>query len=145
MESRSDGCTFASLRVPNRVESVRVAASFLMESAKNMRVPLASDSLFELAVVEALNNAVKHGNTGADTDAMIVCELELTGRRVTVRILDQGPGYALPAAPAPTGGSPDILAVPESGYGISIIQHVFPTVRTISRGDRFGLEMSLTV
>lgn len=144
MESRPDEGRFASLRVPSRVESVRVAASFLTQAARDMRVPLASDSLFELAVVEALNNAVKHGNTGADTGAVIVCELEFAEPRLTVRILDQGPGYALPPR-RPASGADDLASVPESGYGISIIQHVFPTVRTIARGDRFGLEMSLTV
>jgi anti-sigma regulatory factor (Ser/Thr protein kinase) len=143
--SRPDDLTFASLRVPSRVESVRVAASFLVQSARNMRVPLASDSLFELAVVEALNNAVQHGNTGQDIGAVIECELEFADQRLTVRILDQGPGYALPPAPQPEPGSDGLASLPERGYGISIIQHVFPTVRTISRGDRFGLEMSLTV
>jgi hypothetical protein len=32
-ESRPESCTFASLTLPSRVESVRVAATFLMQAA----------------------------------------------------------------------------------------------------------------
>jgi len=36
------------------------------------------------------------------------------------------------------------MSLPESGYGLSIIQSVFPTLRTISRDGHFGVEMSVT-
>ena len=143
--SRSADGSFASLKVPSRVESVRVAAAFFVQAAKDMRVPLASDSLFELAVVEALNNAVKHGNADRNAAAVILCELEFVNPRLTVRILDQGPGFEMPRASIPEPTPDDILSVPDSGRGISIIQHVFATVRTISRDSRFGVEMSLTL
>lgn len=145
-DTRPDDCCFASVTVPSRVESVRLAASFLVQAAKNMHVARADDSLFELAIVEALNNAVKHGGTGKGPGAVIVCELELADKCLTVRILDQGPGYVLPRVPRPEFRAEDIMSVPESGYGIAIIQGVFPTVRTIRRRPgEFGLEMSLTI
>ena len=140
--TRADGA-FASVMVPCRVESVRSAAAFLVQAAKDMRVSLASDSVFELAIVEALNNAVKHGNTGRN-GAMIVCELERTDDRLTVRILEQGPGFGLPLLPRPRSDPEDVMSVPDSGYGLSIIQSVFPITRTISRDGHFGLEMSVT-
>ncbi|MDO8680163.1 MAG: ATP-binding protein [Acidobacteriota bacterium] len=144
-DTRPDDCCFASVTVPSRVESVRLAASFLVQAAKNMHVPRADDSLFELAIVEALNNAVEHGHTGQGPGAVIVCELELTDQRLTIRILDQGPGYVLPRVPRSEWSADDIMSIPESGYGLSIIQGVFPTVRTIRRRPgEFGLEMSLT-
>ena len=144
-ESRPDSCTFASLTVPSRVESVRVAAAFLMQAAKDARVRLASDALFEVALVEALNNAVKHGNPANREDAVIVIEVELADQHLTVRILDQGTGFALPTRPQPEWTPDDVASIRESGYGISIIQHVFPIVRTIWRADQFGLELSLRV
>jgi anti-sigma regulatory factor (Ser/Thr protein kinase) len=142
MDPSPADAAFASLIVPSQVESVRKAATFLVQSAKDMRVPLASDSVFELAIVEALNNAIKHGDAGR-RGAMIVCEMERAAHRLTVRILDQGPGFALPIPPAKSDPE-DVLAVPESGYGLSIIQSVFPTMRTISRDGHFGVEMSVT-
>jgi len=133
---------FASFTVPSRVDAIRSAAAFLVQTAKDMRVPLAGDAAFELAIVEALNNAVKHG-TGRP-GAIIVCEIERADHRLTVRILDQGPGFDLqPLAPRRPDPE-DVMSVPESGYGLSIIQSVFPTMHTISRDGHFGLEMSVT-
>jgi anti-sigma regulatory factor (Ser/Thr protein kinase) len=135
---------FVTVTVPSQAESIRPAASFLVQAAKNMRVPPASDSGFELAIVEALNNAVKHGNTG-QPGAVIVCELERADHSVTIRILDQGPGFELHVLPPrPESRRADVSSIPESGYGLSIIQSVFPTMRTFSRTGKFGLEMSLT-
>jgi anti-sigma regulatory factor (Ser/Thr protein kinase) len=133
---------FVSVTVPSRVESIRPAASFLVQAAKTLLVPPASDPVFELAIVEALNNAVKHGHSGPG--AMIVCELERAEHRLTVRILDQGPGFDLQPMPRRESDPADVAAIPESGYGLSIIQSVFPTMRTMSGPGTFGVEMSLT-
>jgi anti-sigma regulatory factor (Ser/Thr protein kinase) len=135
---------YASVTVPSRVESIRLAADFLVQAARNMQVPRADDSRFESAIVEALNNAMEHGNADQRPDAVTVCELELVGRRLTVRILGQGPAFALPPASLPEWNVEDITTVPESGYGIHIIRDVFPMVRTIAHGGEFGIEMALT-
>lgn len=143
-EPRPNESAFASITVPSRVESIRLAAEFIVHAARNMQVPPASESLFEVAVVEALNNAIKHGNAAQRPDAFIVCELELINHSLTLRILDQGPGYTLPRTRPVEWHADDIASIPESGYGISIIQGVFPTVRTIGKAGEFGLEMTLT-
>jgi anti-sigma regulatory factor (Ser/Thr protein kinase) len=135
---------YATVTIPNRVEALRQAADFIIRSAHDMSVPAASDALFAVAITEALNNALKHGNTVARPDTQIVCELERMDHQLTVRILDQGPGFVLPPAPRPEIAASDIMAVPESGYGIPIIQRMFPVVRTISRPGKSGIEMSLT-
>lgn len=143
-QSRLPASCYASVTVPSRVESIQLAAAFLVQAARNMHVPSAGDSLFESAIVEALNNAVEHGNTAQRPGAVIVCELELAGRCLTVRILDDGPGFVLPRTPRPDWRVDDMSNIPESGFGISIIQSVFPIVRTIARPGEFGLEMALT-
>ncbi len=135
--------TFATVTVPSRVEWVRAAAVFLVQAAKSMRVPTASDAGFELAMVEALNNAVKHGNAEQE-GAVIVCEMELADRCLTVRILDQGAGFDPQQVPRPDVSGDDAASLPEGGYGVSIIQAVFPAMRTISQAGKFGVEMKLT-
>jgi serine/threonine-protein kinase RsbW len=135
---------FASVTVPSRVESIRLAAEFIVHAARTMDVPQAADSLFEVAIVEALNNAIKHGNAEQRAEASIVCELELAERTLVVRIIDQGPGYQLPRVPQPDWSPDNIASIPESGYGVGLIRGVFPTVRTVGRPGEFGLEMTLT-
>ena len=135
----------ASVTVPGRADSIRFAADFIVQFARHMQVPAAFDSLFESAIVEALNNAVKHGQTEERPEASVACELELVGQRFTVRILDQGPGFVLPQTPQAEWSANETAAIPEGGFGISIIQGVFPMVRTITRPGEFGLEMALTI
>lgn len=142
MPSTAD--SYASVTVPARVESVRLAAEFIVQAARTMQVPAASDAIFEIAIVEALNNAIEHGSAAQRPGAVIVCELERIDHRLTVRILDEGPGFVLPRTSRPEWSADDIAAVPESGFGMSIIQGVFPIVRTIARPGEFGLEMALT-
>jgi anti-sigma regulatory factor (Ser/Thr protein kinase) len=133
----------ASLTVPSRAESIRPAASFIIEAARSLHVALVSEPLFEVAIVEALTNAFKHGNRDV-ADASILCELELMDRSFVVRVLDEGSGFVLsPQAALPEWTAADIAAIPATGYGMHVIQEVFAIVRSIAREGRFGLEMEL--
>lgn len=134
---------FATITVPNRVESIRPTAQFIIDAARRMEVPAASESLFEVAIAEALNNAVRHGNAAQCPDAEILCTLRRVGRRLTVSICDQGPGFDLPGTTLDWSPA-DVASLPEGGFGLPIIQQVFPVVRTIRRPGEFGLEMALT-
>jgi anti-sigma regulatory factor (Ser/Thr protein kinase) len=118
--------------------------SFLVQTARALNVPAAQDSLFEVAVNEALANAVKHGSRG-NSDGVIVCELEIAPSQLIVRVIDNGPGFTVPAPTLPriTPGQPQ--ALPERGYGVPIIQSVFPVVRAIRSNGRFGLELRLPI
>jgi anti-sigma regulatory factor (Ser/Thr protein kinase) len=138
----------ASLSVPNRLESVRLAASFLVQTALALKIPAAENGLFEVAIVEALNNAFKHGRH--DADGSMLCELELVDRSLRVRVFDEASGapleLALPAAvaPWPERTADEWKQIPESGYGLHLIAAVFPALRAVSRDGQHGIEMELT-
>lgn len=144
--SRADGRGFATRTFPNVVESIRPAAAFVVETARSMIGDAALPPLFETAVVEALTNALKHGNSVERTDAGITCEVECAERSLTVRIFDQGDGFALPRPwrDAHPFRADDVAAIPETGFGLAIIRGVFPVLRTIERPGQFGVEMSRT-
>lgn len=132
----------ATLIVPNRTEFVRPAAAFLVQSARAHHVPAASQPVFEVAITEALTNAVKHGHPG-QAEAFIVCEIELHERQLRVRIIDGGRGFRIPDPRVPNISAQDIQSLPESGFGLPIIQSVFPVVRAIDVNNRFGVELEL--
>lgn len=134
----------ATLMVPNRVESVRPAATFFMDTARALNVAAANTPLFEVAVTEALANAVKHGHPG-DEGAVIVCELEYSPKQLTLRIIDGGRGFTVPEPRVPNITPDQVETLPESGFGLPIIQSAFPVVRAIRRGGRFGLELCLPI
>ena len=138
----------ASLTVPARIESVRPAAKFVVEMSRNLHVPAAEDNLFEVAIVEALSNALKHNLR--ESDSTILCEVEVAGRRLRVRVLDEGAPAPLAFA-LPTGAIPWSEAtkdswetIPETGYGLYLMRAVFPQITPVTRNGRHGIEMELT-
>jgi anti-sigma regulatory factor (Ser/Thr protein kinase) len=140
----ADESFFARIVVPARVESIRACAAFLVQASRSLRVPAAAEATFEMAIVEAVTNAVKHGQADQTAASSVVCELESDGHSLLVRILDAGPGFDLPPVSLPGVSSENVQALPEAGYGLPVIQAVFPGVRTVMRDGRFGLELPLS-
>lgn len=135
--------TPASLTVPASAEFVRVAAQFVLQTAKDLGVPAASAPLFEVAIVEALANAVKHGSRGRP-DATVTCEVERTHTGLSIRIYDEGEGFTPPArVEAPDPAAVGLPNIPESGYGVPIMKSVFQEIEGRREGGRFCLELKL--
>ena len=134
----------ASVTVPATPDFVRAASQFSVPTARHLGVPSASAPLFEVAIVEALANAVKHGARGKD-DATVTCEIERTDAGLTIRIYDDGEGFTLAPGPASAleAACIDIAAVPESGYGVPIMRSVFQEIEAHRRNGRFCLELKL--
>jgi anti-sigma regulatory factor (Ser/Thr protein kinase) len=131
-----------TLTVPNRIESVRPATAFLVQAARSFGVPRASDPVFEVAISEAMTNAVKHGRH-AKSSSIITCEIELVEGALTLRIIDAGSGFVVRTSGLPEISRERIDALPASGYGLPIIHTVFPVVRVINVDGRFGLELAM--
>ena len=132
----------ASLSVPSRVDTIRPASQFIIQIARMLGVAAADQSLFEVAIVEALANAFKHGNK--QREAMpIVCEIEHDVSHFAIRIFDRGAGFFAPTLPAREPDPEAIEAIRESGYGVAIIRSVFPIVKPVCRRGRFGVELEL--
>ena len=134
----------ASVTVPNRVESVRPAVAFILQISRVLKVVAAvSNPLFEVAVAEAIANAVKHGRD-SHADDSICCEVELSSTHFLLRIVYGGKEFVLPAASTlPDVDPSDTELLPESGYGVPIMLSVFSAVRPIRVRGRFGLELGL--
>ncbi len=139
----------ASITVPGRIESVRPAAAFLVEMARGFGVPAAGNHLFEVALVEALSNALKH-NVRGDPGSALHCEIEITGRHLSVRVLDEAarsplaltiPAGAMPWSDAAPGSWETI---PDTGYGLHLMNAVFPAIAPVTRDGRHGIELKLT-
>lgn len=129
-----------TLTVPSRVESVRPATAFLVRAAREFDRTVATEPVFEVAISEAVANAVTHGS-GDAADATITCQVAVEDGDLTVRIIDDGGDFDVRRRALPDLSADEFEAIPESGYGLPIIQSVFASVRVISVDGRFGLEM----
>ena len=134
--------------MPGRIASVRAAAALLVDMARKLRVPAAEHNLFEVAIVEALSNAIRHNPR--DTGSELHCELELAGRRLTIRVLDDAAAAPLDfaelvdAVPGSDATADSWDTIRESGYGLHLMRAVFPRITPVTRDGRHGVEMSLT-
>ena len=130
----------ATLTVPSRIEFVRPTTVFLVTAARAFHAS-AREPVFEVAISEAITNAVKHGSGSAASS--ITCELELNDGALVVRIIDGGGGFEVQKRGMPEVSRERIEALPASGYGLPIIHTVFPIVRVVNVSGRFALELEL--
>lgn len=118
--------TRVELRIPARPEFIAVARMAVKAVAS--RMPFGIDALedIKLAVAEACTNAIEHAPAragGAEPDIFIGCLLEHDQLVVEVRDCGAGRDIALEAVP------PDLTSLPESGYGLLLIQALMDDLR----------------
>lgn len=89
------------LTLPSRIESVDIAANVADEFAKGLGLGDEMISAIDLAVREAVANAVKHGNKLDETKNVEV-RLERRPEGFEVAVRDFGPGFDIDSIPDPT-------------------------------------------
>ncbi|MDR3673548.1 MAG: response regulator [Holophaga sp.] len=98
--------------------------------------PLDRSSRFSLSLAlhEALNNGMEHGN-GGDPGKRIALDCRLSGDTVQVRVVDEGPGFALEA------WKPEISNVSERHRGLAILHRATAGLRM--RGGELEFQIDL--
>jgi serine/threonine-protein kinase RsbW len=87
--------------MPSEVKAISPFVNRLMRLIEGSRCVAGSESAVELAVREALSNAVLHGNgMDAHKSVQVRCQCEL-GRGVSIIVTDQGQGFDPSAVPNP--------------------------------------------
>lgn len=85
-----------------------------------------------LALEEALSNAFTHGH-GGDRSRPVTLTYQITSRRVTIEIADQGPGFDPQAVPDPTE---DENIENRTGRGLTLMRAYMSEVEFIEPGNR---------
>jgi serine/threonine-protein kinase RsbW len=119
------------LILPSVLESVEQAAMFAAKLAtKN---GFAEDALFgiDMAVREAVANAVKHGNQ-FDEKKRVIVEFESSEESLKVSIKDEGRGFELDEVPDPTNPANLLKA---SGRGILFMRSFMDAVEWINHSE----------
>lgn len=116
-------------KVEKLLEEVNIECEFDKEKFVN----------FQIAVSEALVNAIVHGNK-EDISKKVFCNIECSDKHMTVRIKDEGEGFDVNEIPDPTSKE-NILK--EHGRGIYIIRSLVDEYECVA-SDK-GTEMILKV
>ena len=92
-----------------------------------------------LAVTEAVNNAIEHGNKN-NPEKTVQLSYESSPKQVTFTVADQGQGFDLKNVPDPT--QPESKD-PEAGRGIFVMTHLADKIEFLDNGNKVLLSFNL--
>jgi len=118
------------IEIPSLNENVRMIESFIDNARERFQL---NDDIYGnimIAVTEAVNNAIKHGNAG-NSSKNVALSLSMEENVIRFRVEDEGHGFDFHNLPDPT--SPENLEKP-GGRGIFLMKHLSDEVAFIEGG-----------
>jgi len=118
------------IEIPSLSENIRMIESFIDNAKEKFHL---NDDIYGnimIAVTEAVNNAIKHGNRG-DSAKNVSLALSLEEGLIKFRVEDEGPGFDFHNLPDPT--APENLEKP-GGRGIFLMKHLADEVDFTEKG-----------
>lgn len=126
------------IQIPSLPENIRVVESFIDNIRDKYRIQENMYGNIMVAVTEAVNNAIIHGNQ-SDKDKNVELSLILENTSITFKIEDQGIGFDYDNLPDPT--APENIEK-EGGRGIFLIKNLCDNLNFTNEGKT--LEMSFS-
>src|SRR5439155_20761443 len=121
----------ARLVLPRHIEAVAEAAAAAANFAQSCGVGDESAFGIDIAVREAVTNAIVHANKEDETKSIEV-SFNCVGRALEIEIKDQGEGFDAASVPDPTVAA-NLLKT--SGRGIFLMRNFMDEVRWSSRPE----------
>lgn len=128
------------IQIPSLVENIRVVESFIDNSKDTFHIEDDIYGNIMVAVTEAVNNAIRHGNK-FDKDKNVYLSLYVKPDQLKFEIEDEGTGFNYDNLEDPT--APENLENP-GGRGIFLIRHLADEVEFSKEGRRVELTFMLT-
>lgn len=119
-----------SIQVPSIMENIRMIESFIDNAKEKFDL---NDDIYGnimIAVTEAVNNAIKHGNSGNKSKNVYI-SLFLDESLIKFVVKDEGTGFNYESLPDPT--APENLEKP-GGRGIFLMKHLSDEVEFKDNG-----------
>ncbi len=114
-----------SIQIPSIMENIRMIESFIDNAKEKFHLEDDIYGNIMIAVTEAVNNAIKHGNS-SDKLKNVFLSLTLEDSIIRFIVKDEGVGFDYENLPDPT--SPENLEKP-GGRGIFLMKHLSDEVR----------------
>jgi serine/threonine-protein kinase RsbW len=130
-----------TLRTDSRLENVELVARAVRGLAGAAGVEARDCARVELAVAEAMNNAIRHAYR-REGGHLVEIVFTLDERRFTIEVADEGTPMEPRRAPVLDFDPGDLEHLPEGGMGLYIIYSVMDEVEYRSRGGRNSLLMT---
>jgi serine/threonine-protein kinase RsbW len=118
------------IEIPSLSENIRMIESFIDNARERYHL---NDDIYGnimIAVTEAVNNAIKHGNQG-NSSKNVSLSLSLAEGLIKFRVEDEGIGFDYEHLPDPT--APENIEKP-GGRGIFLMKHLADEVAFNEKG-----------
>ena len=117
--------------IASDLRQARLLEDTLLREAGRFGYNEAALFAIKLSLEEAINNAIRHGNSG-DPGKHVTVRVELDDAQMTISVTDEGPGFNPGTVPDPTAD--ENLEKP-SGRGIMLMRAYMDDVRFNQRGN----------
>lgn len=124
-----------SIQIPSIVENIRMIESFIDNAKERFHLDEDLYGNIMIAVTEAVNNAIKHGNSN-NSSKNVFLSLTLNENLLKFIIKDEGAGFEYNNLPDPT--APENLEKP-GGRGIFLMKHLSDEVSFTENGKTVQL------
>lgn len=124
-----------SIQIPSILENIRMIESFIDNAKEKFSLDDDIYGNIMIAVTEAVNNAIKHGNDG-DKSKNVSLSLSLKDSLIQFIIKDEGTGFDYENLPDPTAPE-NIEKI--GGRGIFLMKHLSDQVEFKNRGQEVQL------
>jgi serine/threonine-protein kinase RsbW len=129
------------ITIPSHTRYLRMVGSIGEKVAQEIDCPEeirdALPSQLAIVLTEGLVNAIKHANS-ADPDEEIHVRINVSDKKLVVKIYDNGVGFDLDSVPTPCFTS---RGIEDKGRGIFILRSLMDTVKYTRSDDGNVLEM----
>jgi serine/threonine-protein kinase RsbW len=119
-----------SIQVPSMIENIRMIESFIDNAKERFHLDDDIYGNIMIAVTEAVNNAIKHGNS-SNKSKNVELSLFLQDSMIKFIVKDEGAGFNYEHLPDPT--APENLEKP-GGRGIFLMKHLSDEVQFKENG-----------
>ncbi len=117
--------------IPSEAENASEVQRTILEQVERLGYPQRARFALRLALEEALNNAIQHGNAG-DPTKQVRIEYTVEHDRTVITVCDDGPGFRPETLPDPT--CEENLQRP-GGRGVMLIKAYMTSVSFNKRGN----------
>ena len=118
------------IEIPSMAENIRMIESFIDNAKEKFQLQDDIYGNIMIAVTEAVNNAIKHGNK-SNKDKNVFLSLNIEDNILRFVIRDEGEGFDYYDLPDPT--APENISKP-GGRGIFLMRHLSDEVNFTENG-----------
>lgn len=127
------------IEIPSTIESISIVENLIDEVSIELALVADLYGNVLIAVIEAVTNAIIHGNK-LDYSKNVKVFLTYNSPHLSIRVIDEGPGFQFDAIPDPT--KPDNVEKPD-GRGVFLMQHLADEVTFDKGGSIVNLKFKI--